>query len=441
MAPPWLARESEGRGAYTTVAQTEDQTAELTTHGKQASLDYERHDEQSLDHSNADASTPTLSDIKILPRVSDNLPLSAFLIAIVELCERFAYYGLSGPFQNYIANPPNSALPGTLGLGQSSATAMTNFFQFWCYLTPVMGAVVADQYLGKYRTIKWFSVVYMIGIVTLFVTSLPWSVQRGAAFPGLVVAMMVIGLGTGGIKSNVSPLIAEQIATTKPFIKTLKSGAKVIVDPEVTMQRVFMVFYTCINVGSISAIATTMLELHVGFGSAYLLPLIMFGVGFVILVKFRDTYTIKPPQGGVIGNCFRALYIAVRNGFDLETARPSFQEQGMRKHRITWDDTFVDELKTALVACKVFLFFPIYWVTFSQMMNNFVSQGMCNIPILSFSRLMTRSRSNGAPRFTKRHPPQHRSYHNHPANSCHGSPHLPVHTYKAPLRFHINYPY
>jgi chromosome transmission fidelity protein 1 len=407
MAPPWRARKSEERGTYTTVAQTEDQTAELTTRGKQASLDYERDGDQRLDNCHTEAGTPTLSDLKTLPHVSDKLPLSAFLIAIVELCERFAYYGLSGPFQNYIANPPNSVLPGALNLGQSSATAMTNFFQFWCYFTPVMGAVVADQYLGKYRTIKWFSTVYMIGIVILFVTSLPWSVTRGAAFPGLIVAMMVIGLGTGGIKSNVSPLIAEQIATTKPFIKTLKDGRRVIVDPEVTMQRVFMVFYTCINVGSISAIATTMLELHVGFWSAYLLPLIMFGVGFLVLVRFKDTYTIKPPQGGVIGNCFRALYIAVRNGFDLETARPSFQEQDMGKHRITWDETFVDELKTALGACKVFLFFPIYWVTFSQMMNNFVSQGMCNILTLSFSRLMIRSRSIGAARFTKRHPPQH----------------------------------
>lgn len=39
---------------------------------------------------------------------------STFLIAIVELCERFTYYGLSGPFQNYIANSyhdPNG-LPG-----------------------------------------------------------------------------------------------------------------------------------------------------------------------------------------------------------------------------------------------------------------------------------------------------------------------------------------
>lgn len=374
MPPAWRSRNSEGLGAYTTVAQTEDASAELTAHGKEVANNNE--DAQQLGAPVHIGSVPTPEDLLFLPKVADTLPYGAFLVAIVELCERFAYYGLSGPFQNYIANGYHDAngLPGALGLRQAGATAMTNFFQFWCYLTPILGAVVADQYLGKYATIKWFSVVYMIGIAILFITSLPWCIERGAAFPGLVVAMVVIGLGTGGIKSNVSPLIAEQVRSNKPFVKTLRNGKQVIIDPEVTVQRVYMVFYMCINVGSISAIATTMLELHVGFWSAYLLPLIMFCAGYVVLVSGKKRYIIKPPQGGVIGNCFRALWIAIRNGGDLEKAKHSQQEHGRGRRSINWDDKFIDELKTALVACKVFLFFPIYWVTYSQMMNNFVSQ-------------------------------------------------------------------
>ena len=120
--------------------------------------------------------------------------------------------------------------------------------------------------------------------------------------------------------------------------------------------------FRCINFGSISAIATTMLESHVGFWSAYLLPLIMFGVGSVVLVGGKKRYIIKKPQGGVIGDCFRALWIATRNGGDMEKAKLSSQKHGMGKNLVTWDDTFIDELKTALGACKVFLFFPIYWV-------------------------------------------------------------------------------
>lgn len=181
---------------------------------------------------------------------------STFLIAIVELCERFTYYGLSGPFQNYISNSyhdPND-LPGVcilylrltrstitnpsqaIGLNQSGATFLTNFFQFWCYLTPVIGAVIADQYLGKYWTIVYFAAIYAAGILVLFATSLPIAIEHGMALPGLILAMVVIGLGTGGIKSNVSPLIAEQYTGTKAFIKTLAGGEKVIVDPSITIQ-------------------------------------------------------------------------------------------------------------------------------------------------------------------------------------------------------------
>ncbi|KAH7115234.1 peptide transporter PTR2-A [Dendryphion nanum] len=381
MTSPWDISGRGGRGAYASVAQTDDANVELTTHGKEVesrrSSQGEHDHLQGTTHSHdLDDEGPTINELATLPRVADKLPWGAFLVAIVELCERFAYYGLSGPFQNYMANKyhdPNG-LPGAIGLAQSGATALSNFFQFWCYLTPILGAIIADQFLGKYTTIKYFSIVYMVGIVILFLTSLPVSIENGAAFPGLIAAMIVIGLGTGGIKSNVSPMIAEQVRTTKAFVKITSKGRKVIVDPEVTVQRIYMVFYMCINVGSISAILTTTLELHVGFWSAYLLPLAMFCVGFVVLVSGRKRYVIRPPQGGVIGNCFKALWIAVRNNFDLEKARPSLQNNRSLRNKITWTDDFVDELKTALVACKVFLFFPIYWLTYSQMMNNFISQ-------------------------------------------------------------------
>jgi MFS family permease len=431
--PDQWTRKTRERGAYTTVAQTEDATTELTAHG--AALDREDWD-TSDKHALDDASKPTPEDLLLLPRVADKLPYGAFLVAIVELCERFAYYGLSGPFQNYMANSYHDAngLPGALGLDQARATALSNMFQSWCYVTPIAGAVVSDSFLGKYATIKWFSLVYMAGIVILFFTSLPWCIESGAALPGLLVAMVVIGLGTGGIKSNVSPLIAEQVRSTEPFVETRRDGKRVIVDPEVTVQRIYMIYYLCINIGSVSAIATTMMELHVGFWSAYLLPLIMFCVGFAVLVWGKDRYVIKPPQGGVIGSCFRALWIAARNGFDLDKARPSFQ-QG-RKQAITWDDKFIDELKTAMVACKVFLFFPVYWVTFSQMMNNFISQGTCTCSLHLGVANHSLSRPNATPRPPQRHPAQHRPNNAHPLNPSPRPPHLPLHPHAPTPRLH-----
>ena len=43
---------------------------------------------------------PTEDDWKTLGEVADKLPASAYLVIIIEFCERFTYYGLSGPFQS-----------------------------------------------------------------------------------------------------------------------------------------------------------------------------------------------------------------------------------------------------------------------------------------------------------------------------------------------------
>jgi dipeptide/tripeptide permease len=217
----------------------------------------------------------------------------------------------------------------------------------------------------------------MAGIVVLFLTSLPIAIERGYALGGLFIAMAVIGLGTGGIKANVSPLIAEQYQATKPFVRTLRGGERVIVDPAITIQRIYMIFYMCINLGSLSAIATTSLEKHVGFWSAYLLPLITFIIGFSVLVAGRKKYVVHPPRGGVVTNCFKALWIGVVNKGDLDAAKPSCQGQFKHRYKTPWDDRFVEELKRAVVACKVFAFYPIYWLVYNQMMNNFISQGQC----------------------------------------------------------------
>jgi POT family proton-dependent oligopeptide transporter len=48
---------------------------------------------------------PTAEDYKHLREVSDHIPKAAYLVILIEFCERFTFYGLTGPFQNYIQNP------------------------------------------------------------------------------------------------------------------------------------------------------------------------------------------------------------------------------------------------------------------------------------------------------------------------------------------------
>ncbi|KAJ2524280.1 peptide transporter ptr2, partial [Coemansia sp. RSA 1935] len=170
----------------------------------------ELHPEHNDDYLRENERWATEEDMSLLRHVGDRLPTAAFFVVLTEFCERFTFYGITGPFQNYIQNGyqvPNSN-PGAIDGGQHLATGLGNFFQFWCYLTPIFGAVIADQYLGKFKTIVVFTVVYIIGNLILTLTSIPASIHHGGALPGLVVAMIVIGFGTGGIKSNVSPMVA-----------------------------------------------------------------------------------------------------------------------------------------------------------------------------------------------------------------------------------------
>jgi dipeptide/tripeptide permease len=218
-----------------------------------------------------------------------------------------------------------------------------------------------------------FSIFYLIGLILLVLTSFPASIQSGLALPGLMASMFIIGLGTGGIKSNVAPLIAEQVTDDGLYTKVLGSGEKVLVDSSLTIQRIYMIFYLCINIGSLSGIITTQLEHTSGFWSAYLLALCFFVIGLVVLVLGRKMYIDKPPQGSVITDSFKVISLAVKDKRGLDIAKPSIRE-ALGLSSVPWDDAFVDEVKKALNASKVLVFFPLYFSVFFQMMNNFVSQ-------------------------------------------------------------------
>lgn len=115
-----------------------------------------------------------------------------------------------------------------------------------------------------------------------------------------------------------------------------------------------MIFYMCINTGSLAAIATTELELHIGFWAAYLLPLCMFIAGFVVLIMGRKLYVVRPPKGSIYLRAFKVMYIGMKNGGKLDAAKSSYQRHNGGRV-FPWDDQFVDEMKRALVACRVFM--------------------------------------------------------------------------------------
>lgn len=111
-----------------------------------------------------------------------------------------------------------------------------------------------------------------------------------------------------------------------------------------------------------------------------------------------------------------------------DVAKPSYQDMSGHGYKTPWDDLFVDELRRGLVACRVFVFFPIYWLVYSQMLNNFISQGKrpllgpltpTNVADLFLSWY------NGAPRHPQRHHAKYPLPHNNLLHPHHGPHHLP----------------
>ncbi|KAI7903701.1 POT family-domain-containing protein [Cokeromyces recurvatus] len=135
-------------------------------------------------------------------------------------------------------------------------------------------------------------------------------------------------------------------------------------------------FYWGINAGSLSAIATTELEKNVGFWPAYLLPTLMFIPGIAVVFLGRKRYVQVPPRGSVLIEAFKVIFYSFKTKGGLESCKPSnlIADNPELAANATWDDIFVDELRRALKACIVFCWYPIYWLCYSQMTNNLISQ-------------------------------------------------------------------
>lgn len=314
-----------------------------------------------------------------------------------------------GPIYNYIQNPlppgsdggqlvGNSTKPGVLGKGQAIAFALTTFNSFWAYVMPIVGAVVADTWLGRYKAICYFTVVKILAQVILTATATPAGIRAGAAYPGLLVGFVLLGIGTGGIKSNVSPLIADQITERKAYIKVLPSGERVIVDPNATMQRLFNTFYFAINLGACLKVATVFLEKDVGFWASFLLPTALSLLMPCILLFGHKRYVKIAPRGSILFEAGRVVRLVVakasswnpvtfaRNLFSgvqvgservsvFHYAKPAAilediqaRNGGLDATRpawLTWDATFVDELQRTLRACAIFAYYPLFWLPVS----------------------------------------------------------------------------
>ncbi|KAH6910984.1 peptide transporter PTR2B [Coprinopsis sp. MPI-PUGE-AT-0042] len=342
----------------------------------------------------------TQQEFETYRHVSDKFPVAAWLVVVVEFAERWSYYGTTNVFNNYIrADLPidsttgavvhrqdrKGGIAGALGKGQTTSFAILTVVQhLFVYVTPFIGAIVADTMWGRYKTIVFFSVVCLFGHVVLVGSASPPSIAHGDTAMGLlIVAIVIMAIGAGSVKANVSPMIAEQY-TGKLRKRVLASGETVIVSPAVTIQRVYLWFYAAINVGAACAISASFLARDHGYWVCWLVPTVVFMLVPGVLLLGKNQYVVTPPRGSILLETVRVIRLALTPAWSMnpvqtirkikqpgfwEPAKPSYYG-GSVPSTITWDDEFVGEVARTCDACAVFLFFPFYWLCYSQIDGN-----------------------------------------------------------------------
>jgi POT family proton-dependent oligopeptide transporter len=181
-----------------------------------------------------------------------------------EAAERFSFYGMRAILvvfmTKYMLGADGQAAPMTEG----EAKSYFHLFVWAVYFFPLAGAVVADAFLGKYKTIISLSIVYCLGHLTLALDDTWLSHALGLSSRlSLAIGLSLIAIGSGGIKPCVSANVGDQFGPTNQHL----------------LSRIFGWFYFSINLGStFSMLLTPYLLDKVG-------PQVAFGTpGFFMLL-------------------------------------------------------------------------------------------------------------------------------------------------------------
>nr|ASM90861.1 oligopeptide transporter 1 [Oncorhynchus mykiss] len=287
-------------------------------------------------------------------------PLSIFFIVVNEFCERFSYYGMRAVLVLYFRY--------FLKWDDDLATSIYHTFIALCYLTPILGAIVADSWLGKFKTIVYLSIVYTVGQVVMAVSAIhditdtdrdgtPDNMTFHVAMS--MVGLFLIALGTGGIKPCVAAFGGDQFEDHQ----------------EKQRSTFFSIFYLSINAGSLlSTVITPILRgQECGIHSqqkcyplAFGVPAALMVVALIVFIMGSGMYNKTAPKGNIMLEVCKCIGFAIKNRF-----RHRSKTFPKREHWMDWADEKYDKLLVAqvkMVLKVLFLYIPLpmFWTLFDQ---------------------------------------------------------------------------
>ena len=223
------------------------------------------------------------------------LPAQTKYIVGNEACERFSFYGMRSILVAYMT--------GMLLMSKNEATEVVHLFIACTYLMPLLGAWLADRFLGRYRTIFSISLLYCLGNAVLAMADFAGDVEtrKWVLFAGLAI----IAVGAGGIKPCVSAFVGDQVPEDE------KNGP--------TMTRLYAAFYWSVNLGSFfSFLVIPWVRQNWGYSWAFGIPGIFMALATLIFWLGRAKYNHVPPTQPEF---LRALLTRVFRGAATACAR------------------------------------------------------------------------------------------------------------------------
>lgn len=250
------------------------------------------------------------------PPATDKLPGGIPYIVGNEAAERFSFYGMKGILFVFMTKYLLDASGDEDFMSANQANFYIHIFTSSAYFFPILGSVLADRFLGKYRTILLLSIVYCLGHLALAIND---------TFLGLSIGLTLIAIGSGGIKPCVSAHVGDQFGARNRHL----------------ISRVFSWFYFSINLGAFLSIALTpWLLLNFGPQVAFGLPGVLMFVATVLFWSGRHKFVHIPPA---------------EKSFFKET----FSSQG---------------LKVILHLSILYVFVAAFWSLFDQTGSSWIAQ-------------------------------------------------------------------
>ncbi|KAL8093556.1 protein NRT1/ PTR FAMILY 5.4-like [Apium graveolens] len=222
---------------------------------------------------------------------------SAIFIIFVEMAQRFAYYGVSGNLITYLTN--------VLGMPISTAAKSVNVWHGVSALFPLLGAFIADSYLGRFRTILFSSIIYLMGLVLLTISVSAISLVHRT--PVFFLALYILSVGEGGHKPCVQTFAADQFDENVSQEKLAKSSF-------------FNWWYLGIVIGSTSAILVVIYaQEHIGWAIGFGMPMIAVAGALLVFLIGQKKYRRAVPVGSPFTRMVEVMVAAVRKRNVSET--------------------------------------------------------------------------------------------------------------------------